>query len=276
MQGKSMRMRGTEMCEGSARDIRLGCNPRINFMNITIDVLTMDETVELTERYIRTGTPLHLVGVNADKVNQLRDCPELRELINACGIVNADGVSVVTASRILGCPLPERVAGIDLMDRLVALSAEKGYRVYLLGAEQSVVEEAGKRLREKYPPLILAGLRNGYFDDSDWPRVSEQLADARPELVFVGISSPKKEQLIAYLQSQGHRCVFMGVGGSFDVIAQRLKRAPVWIQKLGLEWLFRCVQEPRRLFVRYFVGNGRFILAVAREYFRKRRDDRES
>lgn len=264
-----------EMCEESARDVRLGCNPRINFMNITIDVLTMDETVELTERYLRTATPLHLVGINADKVILLQDCPELRKLVNACGIVNADGTSVVTASRILGCPLPERVAGIDLMDRLVALSAEKGYRVYLLGAEQGVVEDAGKRLLEMYPALTLAGLRNGYFEDDAWPRISEQLFDARPELVFVGISSPKKEQLIAYLQSQGHKCVFMGVGGSFDVIAQRLKRAPGWMQKLGLEWLFRCLQEPRRLFRRYFVGNSRFILAVAREYFRKRRQTRE-
>lgn len=263
------------MCEMPIWDVRLGNNPRINFMNIAIDVLTMDETVELTERYIRTATPLHLLGINADKVNQLRDSRELRALAEGCGIVNADGASVVAASRFLGCPLPERVAGIDLMGRLVSLSAEKGYRVYLLGARQSVVEDTAAKLKELYPGLVVAGLRDGYFSPEKWPQVSRQLSDAQPQLVFVGISSPTKEKLIAYLQSQGHRCVFMGVGGSFDVIAQRVKRAPVWMQKAGLEWLFRCVQEPRRLFGRYFVGNSRFLLAVAGEYLRKGRKRHE-
>lgn len=254
------------------RDDRLGTNPRISFMNIPIDALTMDQTVELVDRYLQTGTGLHLVGINADKVNQLREDGYMRQVVEGCGVINADGSSVIMACRLLGTPLPERVAGIDLMEQLVALSAQKGYRVYLLGAEQPVVEQTAGQLCGKYPGLQLAGYRNGYFSREEWAAVSETLKKAAPQLVFVGISSPMKEELICYLRGQGHNCVFMGVGGSFDVIANKRRRAPVWMQKLGMEWLFRCVQEPRRLFARYFVGNFRFIRAVLGELLRQKRN----
>lgn len=248
---------------------RLGNNQRIELMNTSIDVLNMDETVSLVEEYVKQKEPLHLVGVNADKINEINRNEEMKKIVNSCGVINADGASVVLASRFLKKPLPERVAGIDLMDRLVQLSAEKGYRVYLLGARPEVVSQTAEVLCRKYPALIICGIHDGYFKKEDWPAVSQEIKDLHPDFVFVGISSPLKEYLVEYLQNDGNDAVFMGVGGSFDVISGNIPRAPEWMQKANLEWLFRMVQEPKRLFKRYLVGNTEFIFSVLKEKAKK-------
>lgn len=240
----------------------IGHNKRIMILNTIIDVLTVQETIALVEEYVKTKTPLHLMGVNADKINELNVNKRMKDIVNSCGIINADGASVIMASKYLNKPLPERVAGIDLMQSLVALSEKKGYSIYLLGAKQTVIEETCRVLKEKHPNLKIVGYRNGYFKEEEWENISKQLDDLAPDLVFVGITSPLKEYLIEYLQNKGHASVFMGVGGSFDVISGNIPRAPIWMQKANLEWLFRVIQEPRRLFKRYFIGNLKFINAV--------------
>lgn len=240
----------------------LGVNPRIKILGTVIDVLDMNQTVSLVDEYVRKKVPLHLVGVNADKINEIKRNKRLRQIVNNCGIINADGASVIMASRFLGKPLPERVAGIDLMECLVSLSEEKGYSVYLLGARQEVVEKTAQVLKENHPGLTIVGVHNGYFQEEYWPRLSEELKEKKPDFVFIGITSPLKEYLVEYLQKEGNNGVFMGVGGSFDVISGRIPRAPVWMQKMNMEWLFRVIQEPRRLFKRYFVGNWVFVKDV--------------
>lgn len=242
-----------------------GTNLRITILNTTIDVLDSRQTIELVEQYVNRKVPLHLVGVNADKINELNKNARLRQIVNSCGVINADGASVVIASRFLNKPLPERVAGIDLMQSLIALSEKKGYSIYLLGAKQEVVEKAAEALLGQYPKLNIAGIHDGYFEEADWPQISDELKAVAPDFVFVGITSPLKEYLVEYLQNAGNRCVFMGVGGSFDVISGKISRAPVWVQKMNMEWLYRVVQEPRRLFIRYFVGNWIFIVSVIKE-----------
>lgn len=243
----------------------LGNNKRIKILNTKIDVLDTKQTISLVEKYVKTKTPLHLMGVNADKINEVNENKLMKKIVNSCGIINADGASVVLASKHLGTPLPERVAGIDLMQDLVKLSADKGYSIYLLGAKQEVVEKTEKVLKEKYKKLIVAGIHNGYFKEDYWKEISKELKKKKPDFVFVGITSPMKEYLIEYLQNDGNNCVFMGVGGSFDVISGNIPRAPMWMQKANLEWLFRVIQEPKRLFKRYFVGNRKFIKAVRKE-----------
>ncbi|MBR6668326.1 MAG: WecB/TagA/CpsF family glycosyltransferase [Clostridia bacterium] len=243
----------------------LGTNPRIHILHTDIDVLDMVQTVELVDQYIQTKTPLHLMGVNADKINEVACNERMRQIVNSCGVINADGASVVLAARLLGKPLPERVAGVDLMQQLIVLSEKKAYRVYLLGAKQEVVEKTAQVLQERFPAMQLAGFRNGYFREDEWSSVSAEVRAAQPDIVFVGITSPMKEYLIEFMQNDGHDAVFMGVGGSFDVLSGNLARAPRWMQKANLEWLFRMLQEPRRLFKRYLVGNSRFIFAVLKE-----------
>lgn len=242
---------------------------RISMLNTYIDSLTMAETIEAVDDYIKKCHPLHLMGVNADKINMLNENERLKEIVNSCGIINADGASVVLASKYLKCSLPERVAGIDLMQRLIELSEEEGYSVYFLGAKQEVVEKTVEVLKERHPKLIVAGMHNGYFQKNQWSDVADTLKKCSPQIVFVGITSPMKEYLVEHLQAEGLNCTFMGVGGSFDVISGMIPRAPIWMQKINLEWLFRVIQEPRRLFKRYFIGNWIFIRNIYLEKHRK-------
>ncbi len=251
----------------------LGHNKRITILNTKIDVLNIEDTINLVEKYVKQKEPLHLMGVNADKINELNGNERLKQIVNSCGIINADGASVIKASKYLGKPLPERVPGIDLMQSLVKLSENKGYSIYLLGAKQEVVEKTAEVLKGQYPKLNLVGIHNGYFKEHEWLEISKELKAVHPDFVFVGITSPMKEYLIEFLQDDGNNSVFMGVGGSFDVISGVIPRAPMWMQKNGLEWLFRVIQEPRRLSKRYFVGNTAFIKAVWRE--KRRNPDKD-
>lgn len=247
------------------KDDVLGKNRRIEILETIVDVLTMQQTLELVEQYIKTKTALHLMGVNADKINEIRRNDRLKRIVNNCGVINADGASVVLASRFLKKPLPERIAGIDLMQELIGLSEKKGYSIYLLGAKQEVVQKTEEILTRKYPNLKIAGTHDGYFKESDWKNRSKEIKELNPDIVFVGITSPLKEYLVDFLQKDGNNCVFMGVGGSFDVLSGNIKRAPMWMQKLNLEWLFRMIQEPRRLAKRYVIGNTIFICSVLKE-----------
>lgn len=251
----------------------LGDNKRISILNTTIDVLNTNETIELVEKYVDTKTPLHLMGVNADKINEVNQNEKMKEIVNSCGIINADGASVVLASKYLNKPLPERVAGIDLMIKLVKMSEKKSYSIYLLGAKEEVVNTTKDVLKKEFPDLKICGIHNGYFKEEDWGNISNEIKDKKPDFVFVGITSPIKEYLIEYLQNDGNNCVFMGVGGSFDVISGNIPRAPKWMQKANLEWLFRVICEPKRLFKRYFVGNIVFIKAVVKEKKQQKREN---
>lgn len=246
----------------------LGKNKRIIILNTKVDVLSMNETVNLVDQYVKTKTPLHLMGVNADKINDLNRNDLMKRIVNSCGIINADGASVVMASKFLKKPLPERVAGIDLMQNLAKLSEEKGYKVYLLGAKKEVVKKTSDVLKAKHPNLKVVGVHDGYFSKDEWPKIYKDISDKKPDFVFVGITSPLKEYLIEYLQNKGNDSVFMGVGGSFDVISGNIPRAPKWMQDNNLEWLFRVIQEPKRLFKRYLIGNFIFIKDVFKEKFK--------
>ena len=134
----------------STQEVVLSKNPRIKILDTIIDVLDMNQTIDLVEEYVQKKIPLHLIGVNADKINELNTNHRLKQIVNSCGIINADGASVILASRFLGKSLPERVAGIDLMEHLVELSEQKGYSIYLLGAKQEVVEKTAQVLKSKY------------------------------------------------------------------------------------------------------------------------------
>ena len=191
----------------------LGTNKRIIILDTLIDMLSMDETVDLVNQYIKTNTPLHLIGVNADKINELNKNQKMKEIVNKCGIINADGASVVLASKFLNKKLPERVAGIDLMDRIVELCSKENYSVYLLGAKEEVVSKTKTVLEQKYKGVNIIGFRNGYFDYDQWDKIADELLSLNPDVIFVGITSPLKEYLVEFLQNKGLNSVLMGVGG---------------------------------------------------------------
>lgn len=236
---------------------------RAEVFGVPIDLLSMDETVQRCTKLIECGRPVQHVVLNAGKVVMMQDVPALRHVIGQCTLVNADGQSVVWAGRFLGRAVPERVAGIDLMDCLLGQAECNGWPVYFLGARQEVLDVCVRRLRERYPRLVVAGSRNGYFDDDS--TISREVRESGARLLFVGIPSPRKEFFLAEHLHELGPVFAMGVGGSFDVIAGLTRRAPLWMQRTGLEWLFRFIQEPRRMWRRYLLGNLRFVAIVARE-----------
>jgi len=238
---------------------------RVSVLGLPVDPYTMEETLARTEQFLDGRTFAHLIGVNADKVLQCRDDPQIRAVLERCELISADGASMLLAARILGVPIPERVAGIDLMARLCDLARSRNQSVYLLGAKREVVLETRAALEEQFPGIEIVGARDGYFDKSEYGAVADALRGADPAIVFVGITSPKKEILIEFFRDQGLRSVFVGVGGAFDVVSGNLLRAPKWVQHIHCEWLFRMLQEPRRLLKRYLVGNTRFLIVLVRE-----------
>jgi N-acetylglucosaminyldiphosphoundecaprenol N-acetyl-beta-D-mannosaminyltransferase len=247
---------------------------RERFMGLGIDCVTMEESLRICEALIDRGGVNQHVVVNVGKVVLAQDDPGLREIINACPLINADGTGVVWGARMLGVDVPERVTGIDLFQALVARAAERGWRVYFLGARREVVARVVEIFRGRYPGLEVAGARDGYWGPEDEDELVRAIAETRPQLLFVAMPSPRKEYWLAQHLDQLGVPFAMGVGGAFDVVAGTTRRAPEWMQRAGMEWLFRLVQEPRRMWRRYLVGNSRFALMLLRERFAPRRAQR--
>lgn len=239
--------------------------PANRLLGTRVDPLTMDETVrtieDLTEK--DSGHYNHL-AMNAAKLVAASHDQHLVDKFATATLVTADGQSLVWASRLLGAPLPERVAGIDLMDRLVDASAEKGYRIYLLGATDTVVRQVRWRFLARGANVV--GWHNGFWrrDDTTDQEMADEIARSKPDIVFVGVPSPLKEDFVFAHKDRTGAGICVGVGGSFDVVAGITSRAPKLVQRMGMEWFWRLVQEPRRMFKRYLVGNSKFVWLVVR------------
>jgi N-acetylglucosaminyldiphosphoundecaprenol N-acetyl-beta-D-mannosaminyltransferase len=244
---------------------------RISLLGCGIDALDMSETVERCRRLIESPGTSHQVSVNAAKLVALRSDSRLREIVDQSALVSADGQSVVWAARVLGRPLPCRVAGIDLMHGLILLAERAGYSAYFLGAQAEILERAVGRIRRDHPELEIAGMRDGYFSDEETDEVCAEIREAEPDILFVAMSSPCKEYWVAENAEKLGVPLVMGVGGSLDVVAGATRRAPRWMQRSGLEWFARLIQEPRRLFGRYARTNSQFVWLVAREFARRER-----
>lgn len=232
---------------------------RYKILNTYVNAISMDETIRRIEEIIQKGKPTQHVVINASKVNLMEEDPELRRIVNSCPLINADGASIVWAAKKLGVPLKERVTGCDLFQELIKVAAEKGYKVYLFGAKEEVGIEVKAIFEEKYPTLQIVGYRNGYFTEADEPEIVKKMSESGADIMFVAFSSPKKEYWVNKYLEQLNIPFVMGVGGSFDVVAGVTDRAPVWMQEHGLEWFYRFIQEPRRMWKRYIIGNVKFI-----------------
>jgi N-acetylglucosaminyldiphosphoundecaprenol N-acetyl-beta-D-mannosaminyltransferase len=237
---------------------------RVNVLGVPVDNLDMSETLDVIAGFIASGRPHQHVVVNVDKVVKAYRDPDIARIIGRCALVSADGMPVVWASHLLGTPLKERVTGIDLFEALMERSAREGWRVFLLGARAEVVARARSIYEQRYPGLVIAGHRDGYWSEAEEEHVADQIRRAKPDILAVAISSPKKERFLDRWQAHMRVPFAMGVGGTFDVVAGRVRRAPVLMQRLGLEWLARVAQEPRRMFRRYFVDSLPFFCILGR------------
>lgn len=243
---------------------------RIHILNSNIDNYSMKETLELIDESIEAGRALHHVVVNAGKIVAMQDDLQLRKSVNEADLINADGQAVVWAAKLLGKSLKERVSGIDLMANLVELAHHKKRKIFFFGAREEVVSRVVESYRERYSTEVIAGYRNGYFSKDEEEGIARQISESGANILFVAISSPTKENFLYDHRELLSKVNFvMGVGGSFDVVAGLVKRAPKWMQNAGLEWLYRLLQEPRRMWKRYIIGNTKFILLVFNAWLRK-------
>ncbi len=235
-----------------------------------ISKLTLDQVVSELEAYIQTRNPQYISVVNVAKIVKMRSDLELNASVRSAALIGADGVPLVWASKLLGDPLPGRVNGTDLMYRLLEKANERAYRVFFFGASEEVLENVLRRVRRDYPGVIVAGAQNGYFKAEEEWNVANKIRESRADIIFIAFGTPKKEIWVRrYLDVMGVPVVH-GVGGSFDVFAGLIPRAPVWMQKWGLEWFYRLLQEPRRMWSRYLVTNSVFIYLLFKELIRVR------
>ncbi|MGR5528341.1 WecB/TagA/CpsF family glycosyltransferase [Vibrio alfacsensis] len=242
---------------------------RIDFLGSPMDVATMDETVSHIEHKVAQGNFLQHVVVNVAKIVNMQKDPTLAESVKACDVINIDGMGVVFGARFLGHDIPERVAGVDLFHELLKMSARRNFPVFLLGATEEVVHKTNETVQALYPNLQVAGINDGYFWDNE-EAVVNKIRDSGAKLLFVAITSPKKENFINKWKDKLGVDFVMGVGGTFDVVAGKVNRAPKWMQNSGLEWLYRVIQEPGRMWKRYLVTNSTFgWLLLKRKLSRK-------
>jgi N-acetylglucosaminyldiphosphoundecaprenol N-acetyl-beta-D-mannosaminyltransferase len=223
---------------------------KVNLYGVDVDVVSVDGTLAWVRSVIHNQGRARIVTLNATGLMNAERDPFFGRFVSGAELVVADGQPLVWASRLFGRRLPERVAGIDLVDRIAGIAAEAGLTVFLLGAEPDTVAAAAVELQQRHPGLIIAGHHHGFLGACP-AATAEKVAASEASILFVGMGSPRQEQFIdRYWGELGVR-IAMGVGGSFEVLADRVRRAPVWAQRLGLEWVFRMVQEPRRLAARY-------------------------
>lgn len=245
-------------------------NGRIELLGTHLDPVPFEGALELVEQAVASRRPMLNASLNAAKIVRLQRDRSLRDAIAACELVTADGVPVVWAARLLGHEVPGRVNGTDLMEALLARAEDRGWSVYLLGSREDVLAGARGEIARRHPRLRVAGSRHGFFKPDEEGQIVEQIAAARPDILFVALETPKKELFQAHHRDSLRVPFTMGVGGSLEVLAGHRRRAPRWAQRYGLEWAFRLAQEPRRLFGRYLVGNARFVVLVLRELTRTR------
>jgi N-acetylglucosaminyldiphosphoundecaprenol N-acetyl-beta-D-mannosaminyltransferase len=249
---------------------------RITLFDMNICNLRYGDVCDSIAARVASREPGFVVTPNVDHVCRFHRDPKFRAAYeNAC-LVLADGMPILWSARLFGCPLPEKLSGSDMLPRLSGYAAEQGYSIFLLGAAEGVANEAVSKLLESHPSLRVAGTYSPPLGFEKDPAANDEvlrrLHEAKPDICFVALGSPKQEVWLHENHAKSGVPVMIGVGAAFDFVANRTRRAPVWMQKTGLEWAWRLFQEPRRLARRYLVEDSYFLVLFLRELLRKRRN----
>ncbi|MEW6662558.1 MAG: WecB/TagA/CpsF family glycosyltransferase [Bacillota bacterium] len=233
---------------------------KVSILGVRVDAVTMPETLNIIEGFIQEGKPRHVITLNAEIIHRAWQEPSLKEIIDQAHLVTPDGSGVVWAAKKLGTPVPERVTGIDLVQALLPLAAQKGWSLYFYGGKPGVAEEAARRLKEQHPGLIIAGTSHGYLSEQDKHHLLVDIKAKKPHILLVALGAPRQEHWIRQHLAGLNVPVSIGVGGTLDVLSGRVKRAPAAFQKLKMEWLYRLLKEPWR--ARRMLALPKFTLAV--------------
>jgi N-acetylglucosaminyldiphosphoundecaprenol N-acetyl-beta-D-mannosaminyltransferase len=234
-------------------------------LDVTVHRVTAQAVRERLDSFVHSGQPHQIVTVNMDFLRLARTDAAFQDALNGADLSVPDGVPVLWAAKLLGKPLAERVTGVDIVEQGSALAAERGYRIFLLGAEPGVADAAAAELSRRYPGLWVAGIYSppfGPMSEEANARMVQMVRDARPDMLFVAFGAPRQDTWIAQHRHELGVPVMVGVGGTFNFLAGRVSRAPLWMQRRGLEWLYRLRQEPRRLWKRYLLGDMPVFLRI--------------
>lgn len=237
--------------------------PKVSIFGVPFSQLNFQDTVKLLTEAVRTRKPTHVITANPIMVMEAQGKPDYLDMMKRAELIVPDGAGIVWAAGYIGNPVAEKVAGIELLNELFRLGEEKGWKVFLLGASEEVIQEAANRLKGNYPKIQLVGVRNGFFKSDQDEEVIREILAAEPDLLFVGRGADTQEPWIDQYKSRMKVPVMMGVGGSFDIVAGKLKRAPKLFIKLRLEWFYRLLQEPWRY--KRMLVLPKFMLKVVRE-----------
>ncbi len=246
--------------------LTLTSRSRIQIGHVPIDDVTFAQALDRVESLVRAGNGGTVHTPNVDHVVLAERNERFRAAYQSASLSLVDGAPVLWASHLLGTPLPEKVSGSDLLEPLMARAAERGFRVYFLGGDPGVAEMASGKLRAKLPALDIVGIDDSRVDvDRVDPKIIQRIQQARPDLLLIALGAPKQDIFAYEYREVLKPAVCIGVGASFDFVAGVRKRAPRWVSRVGLEWLYRMAQEPRRLAVRYLLRDPQFCWIVARQ-----------
>ncbi len=243
----------------------------IKIFNIRVHPWRKSDFVSVIKSNLENGNQLTQIGVNSASVNELTRNDELRRAVNNADLVNIDGMSVVWALCFLGYKVPERIATPDLADAVLAMAEKERFSVFLFGAREQNIFTCAKNLVITFPELVIAGYRNGYYQAEDESLIVDMINKAKPDILLIGMPSPQKELFFEKYRNELTSKYILGVGGYFDIVSGYTKRAPKWMQNIGMEWFYRFIQEPRRLWRRYLIGIIQFLWLVTKEKFRRKK-----
>lgn len=247
---------------------------RIRLLGVDIDSVTMADTLTHMEERIRERKPSYIVTPNVDVLMHLQRDADFRRIYKGASMVIADGVPLLWAANFLGTPLPAKVSGSDLFVEFCELAAKKGYKLYFMGAMPGVAAQAAEVLARRFPGLKVVGTYSPSFgfekNEAECESIVQRIVEAAPDVLFIGLGSPKQEKWNDRFLQRHHVPVSIGVGISFDYVAGTVKRAPRWMQDLGFEWLWRLCSEPKRLWKRYLVNDPAFFWLILRQKWTKK------
>ena len=233
---------------------------RVNILGVKVDAVTMAQAVERVEKLIAEKNSSIVATANAEMLLRATHDDELKNILNAASLVVPDGAGTVWAARHLGKHMPERVAGFDLVQELMKLAPVKGWKFFLFGSAPGIADKAKLKAEELYPGIKIVGTRNGYFTAADEPEIISQIKNSRADVLLAALGVPKQEKWLAKFRDELQIPVSIGVGGTFDVMAGVVKRAPLWMQRAKLAWLFRAMLQPSR--AGRLVALPKFVLKV--------------
>lgn len=216
-------------------------------LDLRVNRVSMDQALEAIQGFIAARVPRHVVTADASMAIIARGDRDLHSIVERADLITPDGAGILWASKLLGFPLRHKVSGVDMVGKLCALSVEHGYRLYFLGAAPGVAQAAADKLRIAYPGTQIVGLHDGYFTKEQEPALLEEISAAKPDVLLVAFGIPKQEKWIDAHKSSLGVPVSIGIGGSFDVYSGLVQRAPLWMQRNGLEWLHRLSKNPKKI-----------------------------